>query len=74
MSNHASGNHSKTEQKPSSSSASIDLPILRPDRGETTAAVMTTSATSDRMSVESNDSKKGIIMKKQWIVEDEIRS
>lgn len=34
---------------------------------------MTTSAASDTLSVESNDSKKGIIMKKQWIVEDEIQ-
>lgn len=70
MSNNRSGNHSGHDTKPGSS-GSIDLPILRPDRGQTTAAIMSTSAPSDRLSVESNDSKKGIIMKKQWAVQDD---
>ena len=34
-----------------------------------TAMFSSNTALSDRASVESNDSKKGIIMKKQWVVD-----
>jgi hypothetical protein len=69
MNSLGSGNHAKKSNQPSSQT-SINLPILRPDVTPNVATVTFNSSPSDRMSVESNDSKKGIIMKQvQWTVD-----
>ena len=71
-SSHISATRSRTDQDPMVSGTG-GIPVLRPDRGETTAAIVSHSPQSDRQSLDSNDSKKGIIMKKQWVVEDDLQ-
>ncbi|KAH8586205.1 hypothetical protein B0O99DRAFT_81966 [Bisporella sp. PMI_857] len=69
-----SGNHGGKGLQQPSSEGSINLPILRPDAQDNITTVYSQyqggKSGSDRVSVDSNDSKKGIIMKQvQWTVQ-----